>query len=162
MWDRRSSASPSRSRAAAQPGFVSLPFTVDGVDRTAALWVPAGYDLDAQWPLIVYLHGNGAQGDNGGRLSAEWLNSLFITRALVLHPERVPALVLIPRCPEGATWVRRTPDPDAAPRGSNRHTRPDAIAHVDAAVDEVLTRFPVDLNRVTLSASRWVGTAAGV
>jgi predicted peptidase len=136
--------------AAAQPGFVGMPFTVDGADRTAALWVPAGYDRTQRWPLIVYLHGNGIQGDNQGRLSDEWLDSLFIARVLMRDADAIPALVLIPRCPEGATWAPRSAVP-GAPADQARPPRDDAIAHIDAAVDEVLNRFPVDLDRIMLS-----------
>ncbi len=139
------------SRAGAQPGFVSLPFTVDGVERTAALWIPAGYDRTQRWPLVVYLHGNGIQGDNRGRVGSEWLDSLFVARALMRQPDAFPALVLIPRCPEGATWVTRTVGPDTPEWRRLRPPREDAIGHIDAAVDEVLNRFPVDLDRITLS-----------
>ncbi|HAK55507.1 MAG TPA: hypothetical protein DCP38_08495, partial [Acidobacteria bacterium] len=100
--------------AAAQPGFVGMPFSVDGADRTAALWIPAGYDRTQRWPLIVYLHGNGIQGDNQGRLTNKWLDSLFIARVLIRDPDAIPALVLIPRCPEGATWAPRSEWPDAS------------------------------------------------
>ncbi len=135
--------------AAAQPGFVGMPFSVDGADRTAALWIPAGYDRTQRWPLIVYLHGNGIQGDNQGRLTNKWLDSLFIARVLIRDPDAIPALVLIPRCPEGATWAPRSEWSDAS--AGRRLPRADAIAHIDAAVDEVLNQFPVDLDRIMLS-----------
>ena len=139
------------SPAAAQPGFISLPFSVDGVARTAALWIPAGYDRTQRWPLIVYLHGNGIQGDNEGRVGNEWLDSLFMARTLMRNPDAFPALVLIPRCPEGATWAPRSRGPGMPDGRRSMPDREDAIAHIDAAVDEAVNRFPVDPDRITLS-----------
>ncbi len=84
-------------RAAPAIGFVNLPFTVDGVDRTAALSVPPGYDASKSWPLIVYLHGGAGHGDNSGDAVNEWMEKQSIVRAIRAHPESYPALVLIPR-----------------------------------------------------------------
>ncbi|MGB2823711.1 MAG: hypothetical protein WBF17_22205, partial [Phycisphaerae bacterium] len=86
---------------AVRTGFVDLPFTVGDVKRTAALYVPPKYDKSKRWPLIVYLHGGGQGGDNNGNAVEPWGKRQIMAREIAQHPERFPALVLIPRCPKG-------------------------------------------------------------
>ena len=52
-------------------GFVNFPFSVDGMERTAGLYVPPEYDSSNEWPLIVFLHGGGGNGNNNGNALTE-------------------------------------------------------------------------------------------
>jgi predicted peptidase len=90
------------NKSTAQAGnFVNLNFTVDGVERVVALYIPEGYDKTKKWPLIIYLHGGGQGGDNQGNAVNDWMNKQPIVRAIRKKSKRFPALVLIPRCPKG-------------------------------------------------------------
>ncbi|MCP5113086.1 MAG: hypothetical protein GY953_19835 [bacterium] len=145
---------PTAVGAAAATGFINLSFTVDGEVRTAALYVPPGYDASKMWPLIVYLHGGGGNGDNSGNAVSEWMNKQPIVRAIRKNPERFPALVLIPRCPAGKIWAPVPPDPVQSAWRLKRHGRepaPDAEAHITRAIDAAVAAYAVDENRITLA-----------
>ncbi len=139
-------------RGAPATGFVNLPFVVDGVERTAALYVPPGYDASKTWPLIVYLHGGGGHGDNSGNAVNEWLERQPIVRAIRARPESYPALVLVPRCPDGKIWAPIPANPVQSEWRMERHGREpaaDAETHVTAAIDAAAAAYPVDENRIT-------------
>ena len=135
-------------------GFVNLAFSVEGSARTAAIYVPPGYDASRTWPLIVTLHGGGRHGDNAGNAINAWLSRQPIVRAIIKNPERFPALVLIPRCPDGKIWSPMPPDPVQSAWRLARHGRqpvPDAAAHITAAMDAAMAAYAVDERRVTLT-----------
>jgi len=131
--------------------FVTLSFVVEGVKRTAALYVPPGYAASKTWPLIVYLHGGGGNGENA---DSAWASRHPIMRAVRKNPERFPALVLIPRCPVGKIWAPIPPDPVQSAWRLRHHGRkpvPDAEAHVTGAIDAAAAAYAVDEDRVTLT-----------
>ena len=141
-------------RALPATGFVNLPFSVEGADRTAALFVPPDYSESREWPLIIYLHGGGGKGDNAGNAVNEWMDRQQIVGAIRANPERFRALVVIPRCPEGRIWAPIPPDPLQSPWRLERHGRepvPDAANHVTAAIDAVIAAYAVDQDRITLT-----------
>ncbi|MBL7223154.1 MAG: dienelactone hydrolase family protein [Candidatus Brocadiae bacterium] len=132
-------------------GVVLLRFTVDGAKRTAGLHLPPGYDASRARPLIVYLHGAGGNGDD---VDAAWASRHPIVRAAREHPERFPALILVPRCPRGRIWAPVPPDPVQSAWRLRRHGRkpaPDAAAHVTAAIDAAVAAYAVDEDRITLA-----------
>lgn len=134
--------------------FVNLPFQVEGSQRTAALYVPPGYSEQTAWPLIVYLHGGGGKGDNEGNAVNEWLERQPIARAVKEHAEWFPALILIPRCPDGKIWSPIPRDPEQSKWRLDRHGRepiPDAEAHVTTAIEATIKSYAVDENRITIS-----------
>lgn len=135
-------------------GFVNLPFQVEGSQRTAALYVPPDYSEQAAWPLIVYLHGGGGKGDNEGNAITQWLDRQPIARTVRDHPEWFPALVLVPRCPEGKIWSPVPRDPVQSKWRLDRHGGepiPDAEAHVTAAIEAVTESYAVDADRITVA-----------
>lgn len=134
--------------------FVNLPFQVGGRESTAALYVPPGYDESREWPLIVYLHGGGGKGDNEGNALNSWLEKQPMTRAIREHPERFPALVLLPRSPEGGIWSPIPADPIQSAWRLERHGKspaPDFETDVTAAIDAAIAGYSVDQDRITLS-----------
>ena len=144
----------------ARTGFVNLSFSVGKVKRTAAIYVPPGYDKSKAWPLIVYLHGGGGNGDNASNAVNRWLNGQAIVRAIRKHPERFPALVLIPRCPRGKIWSPAPPDPVQSPWRLRRHGRktvPNAEDHITKAIDAAMAAYTVDKDRVTLTGNSMGG-----
>ena len=133
-------------------GFINLPFTVDGQERTAALYVPEGYDKAKKWPLIIYLHGGGRGGDNKGD-AVPWGKGNQIAKAIDQHPEWCPALVLIPRCPRGKIWAPGPKDPIQSRWRLRKHGKdpiPDAADHITAAIDETVARYTIDEARITM------------
>lgn len=133
-------------------GIVNLPFAVDGQRRTAAIYVPPSYAKANAWPLIVFLHGGGGNGDNGDD-ALSWGRRSPIARAIEKHPEWFPALVLIPRCPRGKIWAPGPTDPIQSPWRLKKHGRkpvPDAADHITSAIDEVIARYSVDEDRITI------------
>ena len=140
--------------SASSGGFVNLPFQVEGSQRTAALYVPPDYSEGAAWPLIVYLHGGGGKGDNEGNAINQWLDRQPIAMTVRASPEWFPALVLVPRCPEGKVWSPVPRDPVQSEWRLDRHGRepiPDAEAHVTAAIEAVIASYAVDADRITVA-----------
>lgn len=140
-------------RASQAAGFDGFPFSVEGEARLAALYVPPGYDASRTWPLIVYLHGGGGKGDNSADEIDAWIARQPIARAVRAHPERFPALVLMPRCPEGKIWTPIPRDPVQSEWRLRRHGRepaPNAEAHVTAAIDTVIEAYAVDQARISI------------
>jgi len=134
--------------------FKNLPFTVGGVERTAAIYVPSGYDASNDWPLIVYLHGGGGNGDNSGNAVNEWLDKQQFARAIRANPDRFRALVVIPRSPKGKIWAPIPPDPVQSAWRLDLHGKkpiPDSEDHITAAIDAALSAYSVDENRITLA-----------
>ncbi len=140
-------------KATAQTGdFVNLNFTVDGVERSAALYIPEGYDKTKKWPLVIYLHGGGRGGDNKGD-ALPWGKGIPIAQTIEKHPEWFPALVLIPRCPSGKLWAPGPKDPTQSPWRLKMHGRdpkPDAADHITAAIDETIAEYSIDEDRITM------------
>ncbi len=137
-----------------ETGFVNLRFMVEDVQRTAALYVPPGYDRSKEWPLIVFLHGGGGNGDNAGNALTERFNRQSLVKAIRQHPERFPALVAFPRCPTGKIWAPIPADPVQSPWRLSRHGRqpiPDAEEHITAVIDAVIAGFAVAEHRVIVT-----------
>ena len=146
--------------AAAQTGFVNLPYTVEGMDRTAALWVPPAYDASRDWPLIVSLHGGGEQGDNNGdAITGDW------GRESRLHFSEQPFFVLFPRAPANHRWGRKWSPPPGLPDALREGLRraggiENAASHIDAAIEAVHHGYSTDRDRVTLMGCSRGGSGA--
>src|SRR5690554_620325 len=74
--------------------FIPVVTTGSGFEVVHPLYVPAEYDPEYAWPLIVWLHGAGERGLDGilpanGALAFEVKN----------HPESFPCLVLFAQAP---------------------------------------------------------------
>lgn len=133
---------------------VKLSFRVNDEMRTAALYVPPGYETSRDWPLVVYLHGGGGRGTNSGKPARTRLRKGPIMGAVRQNNERFKALVLMPQCPEGKIWAPVPPDPIQSAWRLRRHGRepvPDAEAHVTEAIDATVKQYPVDEDRITLT-----------
>jgi len=108
-------------------GFLNTTTEVDGEKRRAVVYVPAEYSPDEAWPLILFLHGAGERGDDG-LIPTE----VGIGSAIRRYPDRFPALVLFPQCPEDRFW--------------------NAIeGHLDALLNQAKARYRIDEDRVYLT-----------
>lgn len=137
--------------------FITLNFEVDGRDtRSAALYLPAGYSEkpDTSWPLIVYLHGGGGNGDNQGNAVNRWMKRLPIARAIEESPELFQSLVLMPRCPKGRIWSPMPANPVQSKWRKNLHgvqPIPDAENHITAAIQQAAKSYRVNSQQITIS-----------
>jgi len=125
-------------------GFISFEMNVKGETRDAVVYVPRKYDPARTWPLVVFLHGMGERGDDGWKQA-----EVGMGRAIRLHPERFPALVVMPQCPVSTTWSS-SENPEGAP----------ASEHIDAAIAHVTQNYTVDPDRVTLTGLSMGGYGA--
>ena len=135
-------------------GFVNFSFSGDGTERTAGLYVPPDYDSSKEWPLIVFLHGGGGNGHNNGNALTERFYRQGLVQTIQNYPERFPALVAFPRCPEGKIWSPVPADPIQSDWRLDLHGRepvPDAETHVTAVVDGIIAAYSVDRDRVVIT-----------
>ncbi len=133
--------------------FINLEYSVNGATRTAALYLPDDYNRSKQWPLVIYLHGGGQRGDNMGD-AVGWVRNLQIAKVISKETTKLPALVLIPRCPKGKVWASVSPDVLMSAwrtqMGAGEQI-PDAADHITEAIDTVISQFSVDENKVSLT-----------
>jgi predicted peptidase len=101
------------------------------------LFFPVGYDSARSWPVVLFLHGSGeVRGDD---LEP---TRVGLPKMLRLHPERLPAIVVIPQLRGTVRLVSRTA------RGAAR------------ILDTVITRYHGDPTRVTITGTSMGAWAA--
>ena len=91
-------------------------------------------DVAEKAPLVLFLHGSGECGDDLGRVATVGLPHL-----LEKLPE--PAFVAAPQCPENGRWT-------------------DRLEELEALLDDLLARYPVDSSRVYLTGLSLGGQGA--
>lgn len=82
-----------------QTGFLNRVVVDGGVTRRYQVYVPFNYTPTQRWPVILFLHGGGAQGDDG-LLQTEGA----LASAIRVHPERWPAIVVFPQARMDHRW----------------------------------------------------------
>jgi predicted peptidase len=119
-------AAPDERAAPGQHAYSFSRETTKTVSGSYLLYLPKDYDKEHKtWPLIVYLHGGSVRGNN-----VEALKTLGLPSLLERDPS-FPFIVLSPQCPQGEIWT-------------------DADAFI-ALLDEVISKFPVDRERIYLT-----------
>ncbi len=73
--------------------------TLEGRDLQWAVWTPPFWSAQKSWPVILFLHGSAERGSDGVKQTQAGLGP-----ALLLHPERWPAVVVLPQCPADLWW----------------------------------------------------------
>lgn len=81
-------------------------------------------DEKKRWPLIIFLHGSGERGNDPNRLKVHSLPKI------IDKDDHFPFIVVSPQCPDGKRWNAES---------------------LNAMLDEVLTKLPVDTNRIYLT-----------
>jgi predicted peptidase len=109
-------------------GFLDRTVTHAGSRYPYQVYVPANYDASRAWPAVLFLHGAGERGDDGLLQTA-----VGLAPAIRRHPERFPALVVMPQAPRDTFWGG--PPGDAA------------LAALDRSCEE----FNVDTRRIYLT-----------
>ncbi|HYO53933.1 alpha/beta fold hydrolase [Archangium sp.] len=85
---------------AESPGtFVAKTLTVRGETYVYSVYLPLGYRRGQAWPVILALHGAGSRGTDGQQPRTQSL-----AEAARAHPERYPALLVLPQCPPEREW----------------------------------------------------------
>ncbi len=89
-------ASPAKS----QTGFLDRSLTLHGTTYRYQVYVPANYTSAKAWPVIVSLHGNGRQGDDG-------MLQTGTDFAIRVRQNRTPfpAIVVFPQAQVGTRWA---------------------------------------------------------
>ena len=108
------------------------------------LLVPPAYDSSRKYPLVLFLHGSGALGnDNRRQIGPE------LVRLNARLQAREPVFLLAPQCPEGHKWV--TGAQSAGPhRNFSQNERPesDALKLALHLLDDVEQKYSIDPNRI--------------
>jgi len=116
-------------------GFINKTMEVRGETRAYVVYVPREYDPAKEWPLIVFLHGAGERGDDGLHQT-----EVGIGTAIREHPDRFPALVVMPQCPKDVWWD-------------------DAIPDIDMSIARTVDEYNVDSSRIYLTGISMGGYA---
>jgi len=87
----------------ADTGFLDRTVVVDGATYRFSVYVPPDFTAAKRWPVLVDLHGNGAQGSDGIRQTAH-----FLADQIRLARSRFPLLAIFPQAARGETWQSMT------------------------------------------------------
>ena len=122
-----------------ETGFLDRAVTVGGVEYRYEVYVPRDFDPERAWPVVLALHGGGEYGSDGIRPTAG-----AMAKAIRLHPERFPAIVIFPQAHADGTpgW---------------QHQGGEAAL---AAVDKAIAEFHGDRSRVYLTGYSAGGNGA--
>jgi len=139
---------------------------VDDRLRTAWVWLPAGFDPAASWPVALVFHGGGGRG-RSMMVTAGWREAADARGFIVVLPDGTaerPERPIRLRT-RGQTWN------DGSGRGTIGAVARDEddIGFVDALVDRLLASYPIDPDAVfatghsnggsmTFHAARALGT----
>jgi predicted peptidase len=103
------------------------------------LFIPTGYDARNKYPLVLWLHGGGARG-NDPKVILSWgerHGPLFFARAD--NQAAFPCIILAPQCPPGKVWSDPYSDEPL-----------DQTSLALEILDRVQAEFAVDLSRLYL------------
>jgi predicted peptidase len=112
-----------------ETGFLNRTAVVDGVTYKYQVFVPSNWNKKVKWPVILFLHGYGEEGDDG-LLQTQ----VGLAAAIRNHVDRFPFVVAIPQCRKQDWW-----------------TTPAMEAQALKALDQTLQEFKGDPQRVYLT-----------
>jgi predicted peptidase len=118
-----------QTRALAETGFLDRSVTLHGTTYRYQVFVPSDYAPTREWPLIVDLHGNGAQGSDGIRQTAH-----FLADQIRLRRGAFPVVAVFPQAASGTDWLE-----------------PQMQELVIAEIDSTVAEFRSDPNRIYLT-----------
>lgn len=129
-------ASPGAAQVRIETGFLDRTVELPGGIYRYQVYVPAEYTPERAWPVIMDLHGNGAQGTDG----------MFQTTGRNATPiraerDRYPVLVVFPQAQPGTRWI----DPAMQDMAM-------------AELEQTMREFKVDPDRVYLTGFSMGGT----
>jgi predicted peptidase len=80
-------------------GFLNRTVTLGGATYRYVVYVPYEWSDDNTWPVVLFLHGAGERGSDGLKQT-----NVGLPAAIRRHPERFPAVVVMPQCLSNAWW----------------------------------------------------------
>ena len=125
-------------RARAVRGVHSIPYTVV---------LPPQYTREKSWPVILYLHGSGESGSNN-----EAQLKVGILPWAQTHPERYPAILVLPQSPSEDDWE--------VPLSNPGEPKVTSLDLAEIALDEVTSEFNGDPSRIYLTGISMGGYGA--
>jgi predicted peptidase len=124
--------------ASADTGFLDRSISFRGASHRYQVYVPFEFTESRTWPIIVDLHGNTLQGQDGLLQTAVGMaNQIRRTRS------RFPVIVLFPQAPEGGRWEQSI-----------------LQELVIAQLDRTISEFHGDPSRIYLAGDSMGGTGA--
>ena len=84
-----------------ETGFLNRTVKVGTGNYPYQVYVPANWTKAKKWPVILFLHGAGERG-NDGLIQTE----VGIGSAIRRHPDRIPAVVVMPQCAINRWWLQ--------------------------------------------------------
>jgi predicted peptidase len=115
--------------ALSETQFLNRAVTSNGVAYRYVVSVPADWNADRTWPVVLSLHGSEERGEDGIVQS-----EVGLAAAVRKHPERFPAIVVMPQCRRGVDWKSSAME-----------------AQILAALDASMKEFHGDPRRVYLT-----------
>jgi predicted peptidase len=91
---------PTMSQTSMETGFLDRTVKLEGTSFHYQVYVPFSYADSSRWPVILFLHGSGERG-NDGLVQTQ----VGIATQLRTHPERYPAIVVMPQAPPDSYWT---------------------------------------------------------
>jgi predicted peptidase len=85
--------------ASSETQFLNRTLSLNGVAYRYVVSVPANWSPDRKWPIILFLHGSNERGEDGIVQS-----NVGLAQVVRKHPERFPAIVVMPQCRPGVDW----------------------------------------------------------
>ncbi len=112
-----------------ETGFLNRTAVVDGVTYKYQVFVPSLWNKKEKWPVILFLHGYGEEGDDGVVQT-----EVGLATAIRNHVDRFPFVVAMPQCRKKDWW-----------------TSPAMEAQALKALDQTIQEFKGDPQRVYLT-----------
>jgi len=122
------SVSPAWARRP-ETGFLNRTVTVDEVTYKYQVYVPGNWSKKTPWPVILFLHGYGEEGDDGLLQTQPGLPT-----AIREHVDRFPFVVVMPQCHKQDWWTNAPMEAQAL-----------------KALDQTMQEFKGDPQRVYLT-----------
>lgn len=111
--------------------FIKRYHTYQGTTLPYYIFLPANYNPQMHYPLVLCLHGSGEMGDNS---SAVKKNSMAIVWARDSNQTRWPSFILVPQCPTNGWWTNSNIE----------------LAVIDI-LDSLQFEFSIDTNRLYIT-----------
>jgi len=113
---------------AIESGFLNRTVLFNQDEHRYQVFIPHDYSPEADWPVLLFLHGSGERGQDG-LIQTE----VGLGRAIRRNADRFPAIAIFPQLPSGMQWTDET------------------AQLAMGALDQTIAEFSVDSDRVTLT-----------